>query len=196
MYVARVDWASATDTTSVSDQPPSIHPSLPTQSLHDTKPQTSPYPPPLCLIQKAHNPNIHPLHHQYEYYSGSKTWSPLPTSASAIYTLSIQPGGYLSSGNVFWSPFYSTWMCIYMTSDGNDFYLIYSSSGQVQGPYDSSPPLQIFQSTPDLGCGGADCGNYAGTAYPFWRGPDAQEVVISWSWDGGKETQMALITFS
>lgn len=85
-------------------------------------------------------------------------------------------------------------MCIYMTSNQNDFYLTYSTTGQVQGPY--STPVSIFQSVPDTGCGGLDCGNYAGTAYPFWRGPDASEAIISWSWNGGAETQMALITFS
>ena len=80
-----------------------------------------------------------------------------------------------------------------MTSNGNEFSLIYSTSGQVQGPY--STPVLIFSSVPDPGCVGY-CDNYAGAAYPFWRGADASEVVISWSWNGGAETQMALVTFS
>lgn len=99
----------------------------------------------------------------------------------------------MASGNVFWSPLYSTWMSIYMTSDQNEIYLIYSTSGLVQGPY--SDPVEIFESCPTINQG-VDCGNYAGTAYPFWRGPDASEVILSWSVKGGAETQMALVTFS
>lgn len=129
----------------------------------------------------------------YEYYSGDNKWSTDPSAAAAIFTLPIQAGGYFGSGNVFWSPFYSTWMSIYMTSDQNEIYLIYSTTGLVQGPY--SDPVEIFETCPTISQG-VDCGNYAGNAYPFWRGTDASEVILSWSVNGGAETQMALVTFS
>ena len=93
----------------------------------------------------------------------------------------------MASGNVFWSPFYETWFAIYMTNDQNDFWLTYSTTGSLQGPY--SYPVDIFAT-----CAG--CGNYAGSAYPYWRGPDASEVILSWSVNGGAETQMALVTFT
>ena len=135
------------------------------------------------------------LQSQYQYYSGDNNWSADSSSAAAIFTLPIQAGGYLATGDVFWSPFYETWMSIYMTSDQNEIYLIYSTSGLVQGPY--SDPVQIFQTCPTINLTpSVDCGNYAGFAYPFWRRSDASEVILSWSVNGGAETQMALVTFS
>lgn len=86
-------------------------------------------------------------------------------------------------------------MSIYMTTYQNQMYLIYSTTGLVQGPY-IADPIPLFQTCATIGQPGGDCGNYAGTAYPFWRGPDASEVILSWSVNGGAETQMALVTFS
>ena len=130
------------------------------------------------------------LYTQYEYYSGDNNWLATSSSPVAIFTLAF---GYdsvtadLSSGNVFWSPFYETWISIFMSSWQNQMYLIYSTTGDVQGPY--TEPVLVFDT-----CSG--CGNYAGSAYPFWRGSDASEVILSWSVNGGDETQMALVTFS
>ena len=127
------------------------------------------------------------LQSQYEYYSGDDNWVGTSSSAAAIFTLTT--GADMYSGDVFWSPFYETWMSIFMTTFQNEIYLIYSTTGNVQGPY--TEPVLLFETCPSIACG-----NYAGSAYPFWRGSDASEVILSWSVNGGAETQMALVTFS
>lgn len=65
--------------------------------------------------------------------------------------------------------------------------MIYSTTGDLQGPY--SEPVLVFDT-----CNG--CGNYAGNAYPYWLGSNASQIMLSWSVGGGAETQMALLTFS
>ncbi len=133
------------------------------------------------------------LQSQYEYYSGDDNWLGTSSSPAAIFTLAT--GADLSSGDVFWSPLYETWMSIFMTSFQNEIYLIYSTTGNVQGPY--TEPVLLFETCPSVhDTPPVACGNYAGSAYPFWRGSDASEVILSWSVNGGAETQMALVTFS
>lgn len=73
--------------------------------------------------------------------------------------------------------------------------MTYSTSGKVEGPYSKS--VVIYESCPTMS-EKIDCQNYAGNAYPYWRGADASEVTLSWTVEppGTRKTQMGLITFS
>lgn len=148
------------------------------------------------LIYPLDSPGNHDadmdLQSQYEYYSDNNEWWTNSSSPAAIFTL--ETGAQLQYGNVFWSPFYQTWMSIFMSDWQNEFFITYSTTGKVEGPYVKS--YFIFETCPTMPT--VDCHNYAGTAYPYWRGADASEVLLSWTVtpNGMKKTQMGLITFS
>ena len=76
----------------------------------------------------------------------------------------------------------------------NEIFMTYSTSGKVEGPYNEAK--FIYETCPTMPK--VDCHNYAGNAYPYFRGADASELLLSWSvyLNGMRKTQMGLITFS
>lgn len=81
-----------------------------------------------------------------------------------------------------------------MTDWQNEMFMTYSTSGKVEGPYVKS--IFVYETCPTMP--EVDCHNYAGNAYPYFRGADASEVLLSWTamTNGMRQTQMGLITFS
>ena len=75
------------------------------------------------------------------------------------------------------------------------FFIQYSEGGHITGPW--STPVQLFANNKMACCNsdGSKKLNYAGHAYPQWLGTEANEVILSWTYDGG-DTYMALVTFS
>jgi hypothetical protein len=68
---------------------------------------------------------------------------------------------------MFWSPYYNTWIAVFNDSfaPDNTFRLMYSTNGQIVGPW-STVAQSIYTSS---GCTTSGCGtgyNYASHAYP------------------------------
>ena len=130
---------------------------------------------------------------QYTFYTGNGDW--VSDYTSAVTVANTIGGAQYSSGDVFWSPFYNTWLIIALTTFMNQFYIQYSKSGHIVGPYSDS--VELYKGGAEACCNseGQEKGNYAGHAYPQWLGTEANEVILSWTYNGS-ETQMALVTFS
>jgi hypothetical protein len=127
-------------------------------------------------------------HAQYTYWDGA-TWS------SDLAAASKAPAGLLfsanlSTGDVFWSEYYNTYMAVYFNSFADStFYMRYALDGTVTGMWSDEIKLAVTQ--PGTGL---QPYNYAGHAYPSF-GASGKELVLSYTMAGGALTDMMKVTF-
>ena len=134
---------------------------------------------------------------QYTYWS-AMTYSTSYQTATQITDITGSPvttSCSFSTGDVFYSTVYQNWLIVYMTTCGDStFYIRYSVSGQIEGPYSAAQTL--YKTIPP-----ADDPthmNYAGHAYPQFLGNrNGSEVLLSWTEQpaGGYQMGMAKVMF-
>lgn len=165
---------------------------------------------------------------QYSYWTGGSNYDSNPLHATQIVDSANSPiSGSMcgfSTGDVFYSPAYQSWLIIYMTSCvDSTFYIRYSLTGRIEGPYSDQQtlyktvvPTAQQQQSPLQGSKLAGGGsteeegastttndqtkmNYAGHAYPHFLGDrSGKQVLLSWTEQplGGYQMGMAIVTFS
>jgi len=123
---------------------------------------------------------------QYTYWNGSAYTSAMPSSSSTSDI--IIPGDY-SSGTIFLSPYFGTWVFIYFNGYADStFRMVYSLSGTVLGPWSTEQVL--YKTSVPTG----QNYNYAGHAYPTWD-PTGKTVTLSWTINGST-TRMAKVAWA
>ena len=165
---------------------------------------------------------------QYSYWTGGGNYDSSPFHATQLVDSSNTPiSGSMcgfSTGDVFFSPRYQTWLIIYMTSCvDSTFYIRYSLTGRIEGPYSDQQTLyktvvptaqqqqhslQPLQGSKPAGASAEEAStttndqtkmNYAGHAYPHFLGDrSGKQVLLSWTEQplGGYQMGMAIVTFS
>ncbi|KAK7183176.1 hypothetical protein DPSP01_011441 [Paraphaeosphaeria sporulosa] len=124
----------------------------------------------------------------YTYWDGS-SWTPDLAVASRA-PAGLLFSASLSTGDVFWSEYYSTYMVVYFnTFADSTFYMRYALEGTVTGKWSDEIKLAVTQ--PGLG---PQPYNYAGHAYPTF-GQSGKELVLSYTMAGGALTDMLKVTF-
>lgn len=140
---------------------------------------------------------------QYSYWTGGVNYNSNPLQAAQMVGVSNNApisGGMcgFSTGDVFYSNPYHSWVIIYMTSCvDSTFYIRYSVSGRIEGPY--SDQQTLYKTVPARTGGDVMAMNYAGHAYPQFLGDrSGKEVLLSWTEqpEGGYQMGMATVTFS
>ena len=136
---------------------------------------------------------------QYTYWTGGVTYGTNTLQAAQMVDVSGSPiSGSMcsfSTGDIFYSTPYQTWIIIYMTTCVDSaFYIRYSASGRIEGPY--SEQQKLYQTVP--AADDVTGMNYAGHSYPQFLGDrSGREVLLSWTEQpaGGYQMGMAKVTF-
>jgi hypothetical protein len=113
---------------------------------------------------------------QWEFYDG-QSWNAGASARLSPDSTGNIIDGYFSSGNVFWSEKYNTFMIVYMTSyaDNKLYYrYIKDSSASITGEWSDEYLLVDTSNKLNGGYGY----NYAGHAYPDFT-QDASELLLS-----------------
>ena len=100
-----------------------------------------------------------------------------------------------SFGDMFWSGYYSDWIVVYfIVCVDSIFYICYSLSGEIEGPYSGRQTL--YKATPTSPIVART--NYAGHDYPqFLDDGSGAEMLLNWTIQatGGYQMGMAKATF-
>lgn len=146
---------------------------------------------------------------QYSYWTGGINYDSNPLHAAQMLDakenapISGELCGF-STGDVFYSNPYQSWVIVYMTSCvDSTFYIRYSVSGRIEGPY--SDQQTLYETMPPAARAGTNGDgdnvkgmNYAGHAYPQFLGDrSGKQVLLSWTEQplGGYQMGMATVTF-
>ncbi|KAL1600803.1 hypothetical protein SLS60_007191 [Paraconiothyrium brasiliense] len=126
---------------------------------------------------------------QYTYWDGASWTSDLATASKAPAGLLFSSS--LSTGDVFWSDYYNTYMVVYFnTFADSTFYMRYALEGTVTGKW--SDEIKLAATQPGTGL---QPYNYAGHAYPSF-GESGKELILSYTMAGGALTNMMKVTFA
>lgn len=126
---------------------------------------------------------------QYAYWDGASWSSDMATASKAPSGLLFSSS--LSTGDVFWSDYYNTYMVVYFNVFADStFYMRYALEGTVTGKW--SDEVKLFATQPGTG---AQPYNYAGHAYPTFGG-NGKELVLSYTMAGGTMTDMLKVVFA
>jgi hypothetical protein len=114
----------------------------------------------------------------------------MPSGKNALAAIAT---GNFSSGDIFYSTYYKTWLLIYMNGWADStFYLRYSLSGNATGPW--SAEQKLYTTVPSK-----SVYNYAGHAYWAYEGMRSgngagQSILLSWTYNM-ETTKMAKVIF-
>ncbi|KAJ4304694.1 hypothetical protein N0V90_000221 [Kalmusia sp. IMI 367209] len=126
---------------------------------------------------------------QYQYWDGASWSTDLNTASKAQEGLLFTSN--LSTGDVFWSNYYNTYMVVYFNSFADStFYMRYALEGTVTGKW--SEEIKLFATQPGTGPG--ETYNYAGHAYPTFDA-SGKTLTLSYTMAGGALTDMLKVTF-
>ena len=130
------------------------------------------------LLQMANTPA------QWTFWNGS-SFTPTPPARDQPRGNIITDG--IAAGDLFWSPHFRTFLCVYFNTFPGTFRLRYSRDGRVEGKW--SDAVELFDTTP----GKKVPYNFAGHAYPGYD-ESGKTLLLSWTYDGNW-TRMTRITF-
>ncbi|KAL9074821.1 MAG: hypothetical protein Q9157_004233 [Trypethelium eluteriae] len=127
---------------------------------------------------------------QYTYWTGSE-WSSMAPNLNDTASAFI-PGLNPTSGDIFWSNYYRTWIFVYMALT-NVFYYRYSLNGGINsiiGPW--SDEFELYDTSIQTWTNG-ETYDYAGHAYSGYD-PTGRSIMLSWS-HGLNDEYMARVQF-